>query len=305
MPKKSREALKQFFETGDTPTSSDFGDLIDSTIISEDDGIWASTGKLGIGVEDPKNALEVYGDTRIGKGLNQEDIVPVDGLLVQGDVRIGRQEAPSKLELSGELLFSGSTPVNKVSKNLDQTEVSDLSLPTEKAVKTYVDNVKDYVDELLIGAVMAFAMTGPPEGWLACNGQAVSRETHQRLYKKIGTQFGAGNGSTTFNVPDIRGEFVRGWDGGPGGSRGADPDRNGRRTRTGHTGNYLGSYQGHMFRHHGHNINTRQDDWNVSGGSGPSWGADNGPYRAYHGVAGNGGNETRPRNIALLYCIKT
>jgi microcystin-dependent protein len=61
------------------------------------------------------------------------------------------------------------------------------------------------------GAVTAWAANTPPFGWLPCEGQAISRATYARLFANIGTTFGTGNGSTTFNIPDLRGEFIRGW----------------------------------------------------------------------------------------------
>lgn len=61
------------------------------------------------------------------------------------------------------------------------------------------------------GAVMAFARATAPTGWLACKGQTVSRATYAALFAAIGTTFGAGDGSTTFNLPNMRGQFVRGW----------------------------------------------------------------------------------------------
>lgn len=63
-----------------------------------------------------------------------------------------------------------------------------------------------------VGKVVAFAKSSAPSGFLKCNGAAVSRTTYAALYAAIGTTFGSGDGSTTFNVPDLRGEFVRGWD---------------------------------------------------------------------------------------------
>ncbi|WP_428834875.1 phage tail protein [Pseudomonas fulva] len=57
-------------------------------------------------------------------------------------------------------------------------------------------------------------MATPPPGWLKRNGAAVSRTTYAALFAKIGTTWGAGDGSTTFNLPDGRGSFDRGWDDG-------------------------------------------------------------------------------------------
>jgi len=64
------------------------------------------------------------------------------------------------------------------------------------------------------GAVMYFARNTPPTGWLKANGALVSRVTYAALFTAIGTTFGVGDGSTTFGLPDMRGEFVRGWDDG-------------------------------------------------------------------------------------------
>ncbi len=76
-----------------------------------------------------------------------------------------------------------------------------------------------------------------PTGYLECNGAAVSRTTYSRLFAVIGTTFGAGNGSTTFNVPDLRGQFVRGQN---NTASGTDPNRN------------LGSIQDHAMQDHRH-----------------------------------------------------
>jgi hypothetical protein len=63
------------------------------------------------------------------------------------------------------------------------------------------------------GMIAYYPVSSPPSGWLECNGAAVSRTTYSTLYSVIGTIFGVGNGSTTFNLPDLRGQFVRGYNG--------------------------------------------------------------------------------------------
>lgn len=68
-------------------------------------------------------------------------------------------------------------------------------------------------DDSMVGQVATFARTTAPTGWLICNGQAVSRATYANLFAAIGTLYGVGDGSTTFNLPDCRNEFMRGWDG--------------------------------------------------------------------------------------------
>ena len=61
------------------------------------------------------------------------------------------------------------------------------------------------------GSVFTFASTTVPSGYLECNGAAVSRSTYATLFAAISTTFGVGDGSATFNLPDLRGQFVRGW----------------------------------------------------------------------------------------------
>jgi microcystin-dependent protein len=66
------------------------------------------------------------------------------------------------------------------------------------------------------GTLNAFAGASAPDGFLLCNGGAISRSIYSDLFAAIGTTYGAGDGSTTFNIPDLRGEFLRGLDGGRG-----------------------------------------------------------------------------------------
>lgn len=66
------------------------------------------------------------------------------------------------------------------------------------------------------GLIFAAGMSTVPTGWLECNGAAVSRTTYANLFAAIGVDWGAGDGSTTFNLPELRGEFPRGWDHGRG-----------------------------------------------------------------------------------------
>lgn len=64
----------------------------------------------------------------------------------------------------------------------------------------------------MTGTVLDFAGTTAPNGWLMCYGQTVSRSTYANLFAAIGTTYGAGDGSTTFNLPDARGRAVIGKD---------------------------------------------------------------------------------------------
>lgn len=133
------------------------------------------------------------------------------------------------------------------------------------------------------GTVVALAGEAVPYGWLECHGAAVSRQTYATLFAVIGTHYGAGDGRTTFNLPDLRGEFIRGWDAG----RGRD------------AGRVLGSWQADEFRSHTHGIGVkRQND--VDRGSNSSIVS----IDTEGTTDPAGGVETRPMNVAMKYIIK-
>lgn len=93
----------------------------------------------------------------------------------------------------------------------------DADDPTQlwQAIRLLLDGVVAGVSPPITVAPGIIAMHGattPPAGWLKCNGQAVSRATFAPLFAVIGTTWGVGNNVDTFNVPDFRGEFVRGFD---------------------------------------------------------------------------------------------
>lgn len=137
------------------------------------------------------------------------------------------------------------------------------------------------------GAVFHFARNTAPNGYLVCNGAIVSRTTYANLFAAIGTTFGAGNGTTTFGLPNLLGEFIRGWDGG----RGID------------SGRTFGSFQSDEFKSHSHSIRFFRRNIDGDGAEG------DGSLAYWVGLSNGyidnaGGLETRPRNIALLPCIK-
>ena len=145
------------------------------------------------------------------------------------------------------------------------------------------------------GAVTGFAMSTVPSGWLECNGAAVSRTTYASLFAAIGTMYGVGDGSTTFNLPDYQGIFHRGWDHG----RGVDPDSASRTNRgDGTTGDAVGTRQLDAFKSHNHTFNGFNGS-TASGQTGTSSSTLNGASTSF-----SGGNETRPRNVYIMYCIK-
>lgn len=153
-----------------------------------------------------------------------------------------------------------------------------------------------------IGAIISHGEATPPAGFLICDGSAVSRTTYANLFNAIGLQWGAGDGSTTFNLPDTRGFFLRGLNRGSGG----DPDVYSRNALYpgGNTGDNVGSYQLDQYYAHYHSL-TLGEFWGDQPRGSNGFSADDG----YTGTRTNyttvdGGNETRPINAAVLYCVK-
>jgi microcystin-dependent protein len=79
------------------------------------------------------------------------------------------------------------------------------------AVRRAIQSIKDYIDiSVPVGSGKLFFGSAAPTGWLLCDGTAVSRSTYASLFNKIGTSWGVGDGSTTFNLPDLRGRAAIG-----------------------------------------------------------------------------------------------
>lgn len=90
-------------------------------------------------------------------------------------------------------------------------EIKDLKKRLEELEKR---GLPDIPDAIPIGTILPFTSGNIPNGWLLCNGSEVSRTTYSALFNLIGTTFGAGNGTTTFNLPNLKGKIPVGLDAG-------------------------------------------------------------------------------------------
>ena len=148
-----------------------------------------------------------------------------------------------------------------------------------------------------VGLIAGFAMTTVPTGWLECNGASLSTSSYSKLFALLGYTWGGSGGN--FNIPDLRGEFVRGFDN----SRGADPGRS------------FATYQGYAMEGHAHHMQSYAGYHGVGGHNPRNEGyGQSGPFGnsvksrtltnqpGYPGA--NWASETRPRNVAVMYCIK-
>lgn len=141
-----------------------------------------------------------------------------------------------------------------------------------------------------------------PTGWAMLEGQAISRTTYARLFALFSTTYGVGNGTTTFNLPDLRGRFLRVWDH----AAGVDPDAATRTVPAGASltaGDHVGTLQDDAFEAHTHTVaydsssnttttaaSARVTNIGTGGGSATS--------------GSTGGTETRPVNVNIAVIIK-
>ena len=197
---------------------------------------------------------------------------------------------------------------------------SNSRLPTQHAVKRYADDLyADLIAKIAAlqnqltnalagiklvpaGTISHFAGSTAPDGYLVCDGRTLITTSYPDLFSAIGYTYGGGG--TSFNVPNLLGEFIRGWDAG----RGVDAGRN------------LGSFQNQDLASHTHDVDDLFGQIDDQGGAATDrngnsfqaynqWGDDNdgdtgAPIFFANRTYAAGGGETRPRNVALLPIIK-
>ncbi|NVO09602.1 MAG: tail fiber protein [Bacteroidales bacterium] len=155
------------------------------------------------------------------------------------------------------------------------------------------------------GLIMPFggAVDKIPSGWLLCDGSEISRTQYVDLFNTISVNWGAGNLTTTFNLPDLRGQFLRGMDG----TANVDPDKTGRTAKYsgGSIGNNVGSFQSNEIISHSHTVSGTF--WSRSGNGQYDWTASSSSINKYDtpvNINNFGGSETRPNNVYVNYIIK-
>jgi microcystin-dependent protein len=203
-----------------------------------------------------------------------------------------------------------------------------VSAPRAREVKKELEETSRRPDFLVIrpGTILSFgglAELDDPKGYIPCDGRQVKRDDYPDLFAAIGTAWGQGDGSTTFNVPDLRGYFLRGTD---AGAR-RDPDVADRtaigeeRGMGGNIGDNVGSVQSDEFGKHTHDgEGNHQHYW--KGYNNVKWGKEKevrsrtqywdskDPEDAItrldgaHNHGPQGGNETRPKNAYVNFIIK-
>ena len=233
--------------------------------------------------------------------------LPLAGGTVTGNIKLNAQS---------DIRFADADSSNYVALQAPTTVATDLTLTlpaadgsSGQALTTNGSGALAFatIGGVPTGAVFYFAANTAPTGFLKCDGTAVSRNNYAALFAVTGTTYGVGNGNTTFNLPDLRGEFIRGWDDG----RGVDASR------------AFGSAQaeGTQLLSHTHSTTVTgyakaqaSDTGSITYGAGFTQQNNDGNITSNPNTASltyttggpspAGGAETRPRNVALLACIK-
>ena len=198
-----------------------------------------------------------------------------------------RYIAPSSLSASATNLLQSDSTGNMSSINLDNI--------------------------ILVGQISYFAFNSPdndpnpPPRYLVCNGSAISRTVYNNLFNIIGTTFGSGDGSSTFNIPDLRGMFIRGHDPRSGGN---DPSRVFGSTQNDALQNIVGQVQVVYYGLHHYSASGALSGSRHNNGNG-QWPGEGGKQSGHPGTiefdasrSARTSSETRPKNVALLACIR-
>ena len=273
---------------------------------------WATIGDVPPSVEQ-FNALHYLQDEKanflyrqladvVAKAGNQYTETAAASLLLDSIQKIIRDSAASDKQ-------AGVMKVLNVLNSMDT--LSALSAAQGKALNDAIAQLNTLLTGYTAnsfcpsGMIMPFAADYAPAGWLKANGAAVSRTVYAKLFAAVGTRFGAGDGYSTFNLPDLRGEFPRFWDDG----RGID------------IGRVLGSFQSDAVqkweavftyqRAQVHGVEKREGAFMLESEhdrgtalEGSSWATSHAHIGPSVNNAARTAPETRPRNIALLACIK-
>jgi microcystin-dependent protein len=231
------------------------------------------------------------------------------------------QKTITELQLIGSVTDTLNIPADNglQSYRFTAAQMKSFILATQAITRSMIEEAQ----RIPIGVIEAFGGTTAPTGWLICDGSQVSRTTYADLYAVIGNNFGSGNGTTTFHLPDLRGRFVRGRANG----QTTDPDRAGRTALNsgGNTGDNVGSAQAYATARPSNAFVTGNESANHTHPQTEARGATGGSFLAAtqvattagnnvstgiqssnhtHTVTSGGDNETRPINVYVNYIIK-
>ena len=182
----------------------------------------------------------------------------------------------------------GKPLANFNANNYRVINVADAVNAKDAINKQTSDNTISGIKTVEVGTIIAWPVSSTLTGYLICDGSAISRTTYADLFAVIGTIYGTGDGSTTFNLPDFRGRFLRGYLSG--------------------TTAALGTAQADQNKAHTHTVNPEMWRKGADGQKQPpvAWSYGDTYWQASGELAtsSSGGSEARPINYAVNWLIK-
>jgi len=149
----------------------------------------------------------------VGGAANFGSTVTVEGAtnLASTVTVVGAGTFKSNVSVSGNMNIAGNTSIGGtvtiVGANVQAANA-------KVCASAFYGDATNMTGLLPSGVILPYGASASPTGFLLCNGQSVSRSTYSSLFAVITSLYGDGNGSSTFNVPDLRGRFIAGWDAG-------------------------------------------------------------------------------------------
>lgn len=298
-------SIVKTYADGDILTEADL-DNIRSSITT-----WANTTKL-----DSTN-IQTNGISAANIGINDNEFLELgagnDGRIgvVSDNLQINNATLDKDISFSVNdggvtktpLSINGADGQAKLGQDLNANSLKIVNLANGVAANDAV-NLSQLQLFIPPGLITPYGAASAPTGWLLCDGSTVSRTTYASLFAIIGITAGQGDGSTTFNLPDFRGRFLRGRDG----AAGRDPNAGTRTAMNtgGNTGDAVFSLQADGVGPHDHDVDATNGGLTGTGRLGSS--STSGGVSPNTGIQQTGNNiiaETRPKNAYVNYIIKT
>ena len=226
------------------------------------------------------------------------NITKKKGYNMSGELRVDTILSSSNddyVEVKENLVVEGKVTIEGDSSAIG-TDGEEKSAATKGVVKSYVNN------RVPPGAIMIWSMEVPPDGWFECNSDWLQIGEYNDLYLAVGKTYGYNQVGNSFRLPDYRGFFLRGWD--HDNPVPNDPNSGSRLDRgDGVAGNFVGTKQNDEFKEHAHS--TVQMIGNNSIDGVDSTTTYSGEHHNESRFTGDeGGSETRPKNINVMFIIK-
>jgi len=267
----------------------------------------------GPGIEVAANKVSNTGILKVEKGAgieiqgtNMPVIINTGVLEVIAGTGISLQGTPAKPEIINEGVLKTDLAGGQLTGEFENLSIADLNAKNGDVLQYHQPSQKWIPGSSVpVGSIMPFA--GPeskiPAGWLLCDGRGVDQSgVYAALFDVIGTLWGTGNGSSTFNIPDFQGLFMRGVS--YTDTDNYDADKANRTPKGSGGANEVGSYQPDEFAAHNHTINSMNGTSGIGSGIYPLTGSSLGGANPQPVSSSGGSGETRPKNVYVNYIIK-